>query len=468
MNKNKPYALGLPFQTQDRFFFSDPYDKLSLQIAVRKRIAPKMPEIDVKFMQEFKEFVSKEVKNFQPLPAITDEDAIFEQWVQENNYTVKRNDYMRTLRERFYQQDSGRWRFNVIKSFIKRESYDDVKPPRFINSRSDYFKAIYGPYNHLIEKIVFADKHFTKGYRPDQLPEKLKDLEGYRYYIATDYTSFESSFCRTLTQSCEELLWKWMLQHNQRILDYVLATYCWSECKSKYYRIGVSGIRFSGELWTSLANGFTNYMVMKFLHHKANLELAGVFEGDDGLVGINDISRIHVEDFARLGFKIKFEVHKTLTECRFCQNAYSPFTEHQYISLKHLAKLGFTCNQQDILLAKTHPEHPFKVLYAKAMSLYALSKHTPVINHVVVKLIKELGEKFRDEKLLIKEWNYYKNGKFYKEDILEHVTFDDRMAYQDLFGVTVEEQLWIEDYVDKYYKLGTVLPFDLRSFGQGW
>lgn len=460
--------MGLPFQTEDRFYFSDPFEEKSLRIAAKKRLAPKMPEIDHKFMQEFKDFVSEEVKHFQPLEPIDDEDEIFEEWVQENNYTQARNDYMRELRRRFYEEDSSKWRFKVIKSFIKRESYDEVKPPRFINSRSDYFKAIYGPYNHMIEKIVFADKHFTKGYRPDQLPEKLQELEGYKYFIATDYTSFESSFCRELTQSCEELLWRWMLQHNERILDYVLATYCWSECKSKYYRIGVDGIRFSGELWTSLGNGFTNYMVMKFLHYKAGLELAGVFEGDDGLIGINDPTKIHEEDFARLGFKIKFEVHERLTECRFCQNAYSPDTKHQYISLKHLAKLGFTCNQQDIMLAQKHPEHRYKVLYAKALSLYSLSKHTPVINHVAVKIIKDLGDKFRDENVLRREWNFYKHGKFYKDEIKEDVSFEDRIAYQELFGVTVEEQIWIEKYIDKHYKLGVALPFALRSFGFGW
>lgn len=463
-----PYALGLPFQTEDPFYFSDPYDETSLKIAARKRLAPKMPEIDHSLMKEFKEFVAKEVQNFEPLPPICDEDAAFEEWVSENNYSTERNNYLRELRRRFYEEDQSEWRFKVIKSFIKREAYDECKPPRFINSRSDYFKAVYGPYNHMIEKIVFKDKHFTKGYRPDQLPEKLKELEGYNYYIATDYTSFESSFCRELTSSCEELLWKWMLQYNERILDYVLATYTWSEVKSTYYRIGLEGIRFSGELWTSLGNGFTNYMVMKFFHKRAGLELAGVFEGDDGLVGINDPSLIHEGDFARLGFKIKFEVHNTLVDCRFCQNAYSPDTRHQYISLKHLAKLGFTCNRQDVQIAQSKPEHRYKVLYAKAMSLFALSRHTPVINHVVVNIIHQLGDKFRDEKVLKREWNFYKHGKFYKYDIKEEVSYEDRLAYQDLFGVTVDDQIWLENYFDKQYKLGTIAPFALREFCLSW
>jgi hypothetical protein len=77
--------------------------------------------------------------------------------------------------------------------------------------------------------------------------------------------------------------------------------------------------RMSGDMCTSLGNGFTNLMVMNFISHlKGWNECVGIVEGDDGLFRISGEVPTS-EEFAQLGFTIKAEIHREIGEAGFCQ-----------------------------------------------------------------------------------------------------------------------------------------------------
>jgi hypothetical protein len=61
----------------------------------------------------------------------------------------------------------------------------------------------------------------------------------------------------------------------------------------------------SGDMCTSLGNGFTNYMLMLFVVTEKGGVLRGVFEGDDGL-WTSDVP-VSTADFGGLGFDLKLD-----------------------------------------------------------------------------------------------------------------------------------------------------------------
>jgi hypothetical protein len=95
----------------------------------------------------------------------------------------------------------------------------------------------------------------------------------------------------------------------------------------------------SGEMNTSLGNGFFNMMVTLFLAsrrqsegpHPVTMEkfidnyfhhVKGVFEGDDGLTTFSPDCQLKTEHYTDLGLLIKLEDHKELGTASFCGNLF--------------------------------------------------------------------------------------------------------------------------------------------------
>jgi hypothetical protein len=188
-----------------------------------------------------------------------------------------------------------------------------------INSRSDPFKAFAGPYISKCEEIVYSYfPEFIKHTPVSQRPEKILALKkAGRRYFATDFTAFESHFVPEVMACCENVLFAHLLQ-NWEFADLICRT---NAGRNKMRtRSGVSatckGRRMSGDLWTSLGNGFTNLMLARFIVSEKRGTLEGFVEGDDGIFS-TDVS-ITKEDYENLGFTIKIEEVDDPTTASFC------------------------------------------------------------------------------------------------------------------------------------------------------
>jgi hypothetical protein len=158
-----------------------------------------------------------------------------------------------------------------IDQFVKSEFYELFKHFRMINARCDTFKASVGPVFKVIEHEIFKNPAFIKKIPVMERPEYIcnRILKGGGLYMETDYSSFESLFTPQLMRSCEMIMYKYMsrdLLGGTTWFSLVERTITGTNAISnKYFKAWVEGKRMSGEMNTSLGNGFSNLMIMKFV-----------------------------------------------------------------------------------------------------------------------------------------------------------------------------------------------------------
>lgn len=210
-----------------------------------------------------------------------------------------------------------------VKSFIKDEFYEEFKYARTINARDDWFKVYSGPVFHAIEKILFKRPEFVKYVPVAERGKFLRDrLQFCRYFAETDFKSFESSFVREVMEACEFQLYDHMLKKHPLQLSKML--YIKSvlsgknNMKFKGFKLWVEAVRMSGEMNTSLGNGFSNLMLQKFFSHYNGLNAVEVIEGDDGAIGYYELPPDPVKFFNRLGFTLTYGIKTDLSNVSFC------------------------------------------------------------------------------------------------------------------------------------------------------
>jgi hypothetical protein len=72
-------------------------------------------------------------------------------------------------------------------------------------------------------------------------------------------------------------------------------------------RADIPARRMSGDMCTSLGNGFTNLMLMLFCAKKLGFTATGFVEGDDGIFRVDRVDAAVSDLLLKLGFRIKLE-----------------------------------------------------------------------------------------------------------------------------------------------------------------
>lgn len=461
-NNLAPYAFKLGVGFNDVPFCTNPYNIFNIMRGFDKRINPLMPVAVPERLDELRIFVQDWlVNNLKPLPKYDSPLEVFYRWLSDNHsYSMKRKTQM--LRSFMsLQQTPLNESDMIVKSFIKREFYPEKKHVRLINSRSDRFKAAVGGWMHLIETEVYKDKHFVKHRPVTELPAVIVKLMRFRYLLETDYTSFESGFSPEYMDCVECALWRYMLSNNPIALSQVLLAYYQvvnifdpvtrrrvpylipriNKLKNKRYNAKVVGDRMSGEMWTSLANGFSNLMNILFIAHRKGIILDGLIEGDDGIFGM-DSPGILEEDFEELGFRIKMEYGSDLSHTSFCGNVFDIDELKLIISPEQSARLFWSCAEQYIHSKK---KRHLELLRAKAMSLYCLGKHTPIASVLSLKVLELIG----DGGIILEPGNAWweKNLlELHKNEVFKpvEITYKSRALYENKFKIPISDQLDIE------------------------
>lgn len=343
-------------------------------LGVAKRNLPILPKINKHILKRFRNFIRLFLRNYlKPLIKIMS----FEEWLAQTKYSEQRKAELRranarlqpllhelsVLRDQALSSGTVKGRLKrllAIDSFIKREFYDNrdpepdvdgivdneanLKTARIINSRSDMYKCLVGPLIASIEQVVFKLPWFVKHIPEEQRaayitkmlgsdnPRIINGIPYVKNIYATDYTSFEASIGPDIAATCEQQLFKYMLCGDSRSGN-LMDSYKWLQlqlCNTTTSFSGItvtsSSIRMSGEMNTSLGNGFTNLMLMMFMVHESGDDynlLQGVFEGDDGLTAI--YKPLDMSIITNLGFVCKLEIHKEAELASFCGRVYSPY-----------------------------------------------------------------------------------------------------------------------------------------------
>jgi len=468
-HEKKIYSQNLFFCSGDVPCATNPHDSHELRAGFRKRIVPDMPEPDKSKLRSLGLFVQKWlVNNLQPLENLSNSyEVLFEDWLQDNNsYSGERKMSLSESFESLRHCNIGPLCENdyKIKSFIKREFYEGPKYVRLINSRTDRFKVKVAPYIHAIEKALFhqseASRYFVKGDPITELPEKLSRLQKWQVILETDYSSFESGFSPEYVDVVECQLWRYMLQNNPEILDAVMKCYYVRKGKikkprverlrSKYYTGKCVGARMSGEMWTSLANGFSNLMNMLFMAEDKGFEVDGFVEGDDGLFGMSG-QHLTASDYEQLGFKIKMLYGPDLRHTSFCGNVFDPEEKLLIISPEQIARLSWSCAPGYLNARK---KKKLALLRAKAMSLYCTGKHTPIASVLAMKVMELIGPGIT----ILEPGTWYWKANLLnlaKTETFESVEITNRSRnlFADYYHVPICDQLEIE----KFYRSASTL-----------
>lgn len=462
----------------------DPDDVATVEAAVYKRVAAKPPTPDEATLERFRKFVDNWIReHFRPLK---DVDVSFAAWIESRPYSQMRKEKFKKIWELAKDTDwtslSPKHKYFKVLSFIKDECYVDWKHARGINSRSDEFKCYSGPIFSAIEKVVFQRKEFIKkipiAERPAYIMKHLY-CEGATYY-ATDYTAFEANFTRKFMECCEFQLYDYMTEELtggkewSGMMRKILGGK--NYCRFKRVKYEIEATRMSGEMCTSLGNGFSNLMIVLFVAHESGVSpdhFAGVVEGDDGLFRCKTSAngaKLNTKLFTDLGLMIKIEEHAVLSEASFCGLVFDVNDQINVTDPREvLANFGWV----NARYVKAKRGKLIGLLRCKALSFAHQYPGCPIIDALahyglaVSRRYKCFASSYAKSRCL-SEWD--------KQQLLDALADEEKLKPREppiatrrlvekLYGITIEEQIEIEEMLRDKAARGDLSELDIKLRG---
>ena len=441
----------------------DPNDPTLTEYGAKYRFMRKLPPVEKDVRERFREFVRVYVRaHLKPLDPSS--DTSFEGWLANTDYPEWRKDELR--KAKIKAKTSNMYK---NKSFVKREFYREFKHARWINARTDKFKAETGPIFKLIEQEVFKKKCFIKKIPVEQRSEYIRQrlMQVGATYVGTDFSAFEAMFDIDTVNTIEMQLYLYMTQNlpeYRQFIEYCIAGIaagqkCYKSYKS-HKHVAKTEARMSGDMCTSLGNGFSNLMIMKFVCSELGWsDVKGVVEGDDGLFRVAG-KMPTPEDFAKVGAFMKMEVHSNVNEAGFCHLFSTDDRAENLIDpMNAIIRSGWTMSElKDAKLVKLHT-----LSKAKALSLLCEAPANPITAAMARWIIRVLpgvkGEfnwkdpkRFRDKQIMMSA----NLKKCFDRSILGP-TQSQREFVARKWGVSIDDQIQLENYFDS---LNTIQPID--------
>jgi len=324
----------------------------------------------------------------------------------------------------------------------------EFKFPRAINARKDPIKVEIGPALHEIESRLFKLLWFVKfvpvRLRPTFIKERLFVIDG--IYFSTDYTAFESAMVPALLKAVELPFYHYMLQQcagGQEVAS-LLTDILAGENVMKFKNVTarVQGVRMSGDMCTSLGNGFVNLMVMLTVCRVQGITVDGVVEGDDGLFSVSEPPA--KENFANCGMLIKSKVSRDLGRAGFCKMIFDIQAQQNVKDPRPmLAKFGWTHSR----LRHSRRFLP-ALLRSKAYSLMAELPGCPIAGALARYGLRVATGGASDEELYTHRAMQSEYRMYRGPSELLPIAMATRRLVEQAFGVSVALQLAIEQYLD--------------------
>lgn len=428
----------------------DSNDPDTVACAFKQRLLRDVPPTNAAFLQEFRKFVKDYLKMFVPVVQLLFDKEEFERWLESTSYNEARKNELRVSYDSLNGGRPTAHQASHIDTFVKSEFYPTWKHARMINSRADVFKVWSGPRFKAIENLVYEIPNFIKHTAVKDRPASIAGLiQAGRHYYQTDFTAFESHFTPKVLDVCECELYRHCLS-NDADADFLCKVIMGNNRMRT--RSGVSatvkGRRMSGDMCTSLGNGFTNLMLAQFLVFKKKGQFEGFVEGDDGLFATDVV--LTPEDYKELGFTIKIEEVNNPCEASFCGMIFSESGEIIREPRRFMMGFGWT---QSFLSAG--PVIMDQLLRAKALSAVYETPQCPIIGAFArraLQLTSHVHPRFVVD-------GYHEK----LPDVIDVPDFspsmDTRHLFERMYGVSIETQIEIERAIlrDDVYEVASLL-----------
>lgn len=422
---------------------------------IQKRFLMKPPQTSKNVRRRLNKFVRNWIReNLTPLSR--DSDTSVETWLESTNYPRWRKD---ALLDTWKQAGAVliKGKHTSVKSFIKDEFYDaEFKHPRLINSRHDMFKVAVGPFFKLIEKELFKLPWFIKkipvNKRAQYIMDRLYKPDG--TYIATDYTAYETHFSKEMMNAVEFELYKYMtseLPESAYFNDLLKVISGKNQLYGHNFHVELEATRMSGEMNTSLGNGFSNLMFMLFACQEAgSINPIGVIEGDDGLFCM-DGPQPTKEMFEKMGLTIKLEVLKDISSASFCGLIFDPVDLVNITNPIHvLTSFGWT----DRKYCGANKKKLMALLRSKSLSMLYEYQNAPIFQALAryglrmtegVRAVSAYHYNLYEREMYQAAYAFYNK---HSHILYKPVPLNTRLLMEREFGLSVESQLRIETYLD--------------------
>lgn len=435
----------------------------SMTIGVQKRFAFAPPKPDPTLLAELTSYVQSYCReHLKPLRA--DTDVSFESWLLKTPYPAWRKRALQATYTKLMENPIDYKQVSKLKSFMKKETYPEYKYPRGINSRTDEFKCLFGPWIKVIEEEIYKLPEFIKHIPVKDRAEYVMNMIYHpnSVYMATDYSQYESHFTKEMMEAIEFVVYKHMTQNmpNEPFLDMLkILTGC-NMCFYRDFMVSLEATRMSGEMNTSLGNGLANFFLTKFVLHKLGYEdhdIKTVVEGDDGLTRVDRTKLPTTQDFKNLGFTIKLDIYEQISEASFCGLVFDPEDRNVITDPKDVLLNYYWVDAQRYGQAKQ--TKIMELMRAKALSALYQYPGCPVIKAMAAHTLRVT----RNNKLRFTYDNAYdyainkeaidalvdKNWQFkpeVEELLARPIGMGTRLLVEKKYGISISLQLRLETY----------------------
>jgi len=454
-------------------------DPVTILAGVSGRALRLTPQISYQRVAKLAKFWAK----ILPLiikPLASDTDVSLGWWLEHTNYTTKFKDELLALNEDVeVELRGGQDRRGKVGGFKKEEAgkpvSSGVKIPlaRGIYARSNFAKMALGPICKQIEHVLFYNsllsKYFIKPHpvitRPRVLDERL-NKPGLRV-LMTDFSTFEACHRLIIQHVLTRPFFKYMVSSLPmgEIFMRLFDKWIVGENKIKFddFEATIWGRTMSGEMITSLVNCLYNLVIFLFSYDEQGIdwtELVGFFEGDDGAMLEHKLYSLDegMKCVRECGADLKLEIVDRISIGSFCGNVYSS----DYKNISNPWRVLGTLQWLPMQYLMTRKSTRASMARARAMSLL-MEKPGPIVTSYARMILH------RTRGVSLKKWNESFMGSWLRERWAENMVFhgfepemdvsndrflskidlsisiDSRLLMEDLFHISVENQIRIED-----------------------
>lgn len=448
--KRKVMGISLPWTYEGACELKpDDNDLASMLDGAKHRVGGVVPPINKRTLRGFKRFVRLWCRKYlQPLDGLTKVDV--DEWLASTNYPESRKEQLRKcyteIDEQYVRPD-----FQKLLSFIKDEFYQEPKAFRTINARHDYYKCVLGPWIHAIEKQVFKHHEFIKTIPVcDRAAAVFEKYHPGWFISTTDCTAWEASMGPDIMKSGELQLFKHMSQYIpgwKEFIDCYYKLMFQNTLKFSGFVVTVLSRRMSGEMSTSVGNGHTDLMLIKYTLWKHQIRGEVFVEGDDAII-FSD-KPLPTDVFTDLGFIVKMETHNDIRKAKFCSLLFDNEFNLIRDPIHSILRLGWTSQ----LYVNSGIKVRMNLLRLKAISLKCEVPNAPILGPLADRILELTRHysgglaKFASTAKL----NLYERERIttaIKEKVWQRksvVTADARILCEEEFGIHWESQLLIEE-----------------------
>jgi hypothetical protein len=461
-------------------------DPVSAGSGALKRIATDTGKMPRRMKRQFARFVQTFCE--EHIQMLSNEcDLTVENWLDENRtYSAERKDSLRETKNNYSDETDpfvfkNKKKMFRVNNFIKDEPYPEYKYARMINSRTDSFKIAVGPIFAQISKLVFGMKFLGRDFGPlikyvpvADRPVVLRDLltDWMDSYQVTDYSSFEAHFTEEIMETCEFQMYKHCTA-KLRIGDAFMSLLRESMArtnviKNKWFTMMLKATRMSGEMNTSLGNGFSNLMFTLFAANQTHVSngykgtmrawirnyqeyVKGVFEGDDGLAVFHPLAKPTTSTFTNMGLIIKLQDYQEIGLASFCGNLFDPVDLVQVTDPREVVcNIGWSNKKYVSSKAETRQA----ILRCKANSYLHQYPGCPIIQSLALYILRVTEENQAKEARYVDNcctWMKEQYRQAYdaiSKNAPKAVPRRTRLLVERLFQLSIEQQLALEKYFD--------------------